>query len=230
MGTTQRHRKAGRRASVFVRAGLAFGLILGVGAAVTDASWTDTELATTSFKSSWFQTESSADGSAGSFADHGSSALTMSLNSAALLTMAPAVPVTTQLVVRESLPPTGAAPIAGTLKVAAVSGVSGALVPVLQWAVYADTNATQCSSGQTSPSGTGSWLVGNSTTGWITGLANTSSVTSSAVALAAATGGASPAVGAPVYLCLVSQIQSGAASSYQNTSASATWTIVAISN
>ncbi|MEO7015326.1 MAG: SipW-dependent-type signal peptide-containing protein [Leifsonia sp.] len=47
-----------------LRAVLAGGLVLGVGAAVTLASWTDNEFATGSFASSVFNTQSSVNGSA----------------------------------------------------------------------------------------------------------------------------------------------------------------------
>lgn len=66
------HRAGSKRVRALrLRAVLAGGLVLGVGTAVTLASWTDNEFATGSFTSSVFDTQSSVNGSA--YADNNTS-------------------------------------------------------------------------------------------------------------------------------------------------------------
>ena len=77
--------KKRRRVSGRVRALLAGGLVLGVGATVTLAAWNDSEFATASFQAGTFNLQGSTDGTA--FADHASApgaALGFSVNASAL--------------------------------------------------------------------------------------------------------------------------------------------------
>jgi predicted ribosomally synthesized peptide with SipW-like signal peptide len=78
-------RKRTARVSGRVRALLAGGLVLGVGATVTLAAWSDSEFATASFQAGTFNLQGSTDGTA--FADHASApgaALGFSVNATAL--------------------------------------------------------------------------------------------------------------------------------------------------
>lgn len=67
--TPDRHRR-GRK----VRAVLAGGLVLGVGAAITLAAWTDSEFATGTFTAGSFNLEGSTTGAADSYVDHDTAA------------------------------------------------------------------------------------------------------------------------------------------------------------
>lgn len=191
------------------RAVLAGAVVLGVGATVTLASWTDNEYASGSFAASVFSTESST--VAGVWSSNRSApgaSLAFSASG-----MSPTVSFYAWLNIRTS----AASNVAGTVRLTAATP-SGTLADVLQYrAVRTATSSSSCDA---------SAFTGSPT--YIAGGASSY--------LAVTTVPASPvvsAISAPsgeLRFCFEVQVQSGAANSYQGTSATVTWLFSAISN
>jgi hypothetical protein len=197
------------RRSTLLRGLFAFGLVLGVGAAVTDAQWTDVEYGTGTFVAGSFALQSSTDGT--TFTDHPSgSAATLSFTATA---MYPGLTVAAPFAVRAA---TGS--VGGTVALSSPATAGNAtFLANLNYKVFVDT-----SSGCTTtsvPSAAGAWIAGNATT-YLSGL--TTATPNVSRTLPAATAGAP---GAPVFYCLIVQLGSTAPSSVQAATASATWTV-----
>lgn len=225
-----RHRKAARhqamparprafearhRASVVprrpgrIRAVLAGALVLGVGATVTLASWTDHEYATGSFTASTFDTESST------VADVWAS--NSSAPGATLAFNATGMSPTDSKYAWVNVRTTAGSNVNGILELAG-SDTSGTLVTVLQYrAVRTATTSTTCDA--TAFSGSPTWIAGGSSSyiavNTVPGSPVQSTITSPSGELR---------------FCFDVRIESGAANSYQGTTGSVTWHFSATSS
>lgn len=211
-----RHKAASRRrTSTKVRAVLAGALVLGVGATVTLASWTDTEFATGSFTTSRFDTQSSIDNSA--WADN-----TVSTGAAITFAgtgMSPDTHRYGYVLIRGK-----ALSVAGTLTFAAPTVTNGGtdtspfLGAALQYKAVAIT-AAGCSA-TTFSTGTPTYIVG--TAGAYAAL---TAAGPTGVALPAATASA----GAPAGYCFDVYLPAGADTLLQGKSVTVTWNVTATS-
>lgn len=208
---------AARRPRSFtkVRAVLAGALVLGVGATMTLASWTDTEFATGSFATSRFDTQSSIDNSA--WADNTSApGATITFAGTG---MSPDTHRYGYVLIRGK-----ANSVAGTLTFAAPTVTNGGtdvtpfLGAALQYRAVAITSAG-CSS-TTFSTGTPTYIVGTSST-----YASLSAAGSTGVALPAATASA----GAPAGYCFDVYLPAGADTLLQGKSVTVTWNVTATS-
>lgn len=189
-----------------IRAILAGGLVLGVGAAITLAAWNDSEFATGTFTSGSFNLQGSTDGT--TFTDHASSGAAASATfSTGFNSLSPGDTVAAPFVLRLDSTTTNNASV-----IAASATTTGAATANLTYKIVVVANVAGCT-----PAAAGTSTVVPATTGMnaVTG--------ATAFALAKGTGGAA---GAPVVLCL--QVTAGP-SLTQNTTATATWGFTATS-
>lgn len=198
-----------------VRALLAGALVLGVGATMTLASWTDQEFATGSFSASRFDTQSSIDNSA--WADNTSApGATISFSGSG---MSPDTHRYGYVLIR-----TKANSVGGTLTFAAPAVTNGVtdttpfLGAALQYRAVAITGAA-CSA--SSFTGSPTWIVGGTSS-----YASLATAGSTGVALAAAT---ATLPGAASGYCFDVYLPSGADTALQGKSATVTWTVTATS-
>ena len=199
-GDTKRRRRVPGR----VRALLAGGLVLGVGATVTLAAWNDSEFATASFQAGTFNLQGSTDGT--TFADHASapgSSLGFSVNAS---TLSPGdvvyAPYAVRLAANTTSPATVTVTAPGTT--GTVTGLSYSLI---------QPTAFGCSSATT-----GTTLVPAATAvGSVPG----------SVTFQLAPGTPTTAAGAAVNLCFV--VTAGAGLT-QSQTGSATWQFQAVSH
>ena len=211
-----RHSAAGRsRTSTKVRAVLAGALVLGVGATMTLASWTDTEFAAGAFATSKFDTQSSIDGA--SWSDN-TSAPGASITFAGT-GMSPDTHRYGYVLVR-----TKPNSVAGTLTFVAPTVTNGGtdtspfLGAALQYKAVAIT-AAGCSA-TTFSTGTPTYIVGTSGA-----YASLSAAGPTGVSLPAATASA----GSPVGYCFDVYLPSGADPLLQGKSVTVTWNVTATS-
>lgn len=205
-----RHQAASRaRAFTRVRAVLAGALVLGVGSAVTLASWTDTEFASGSFTASRFDTESSADG-----ATFASNVNPPTATFTAATGMSPLVSKYTTLDVR-----TTATSILGSVLLTATTK-SGTLGDVLEYRVIrASTTSTACVAAAFSDVGS-VYVAGTSAGAYVVG--GTMPVTPPSQSIAAA--------GGLVRYCFEVRIKAATANTYQGASGTLTWTFTSTSS
>lgn len=202
-----------RRGHTRLRAVLAGGLVLGVGAIMTLAAWTDTEYTTGSFGTSTFDTVSSVDTS--TFADHATVGTASSLVFSASA-MSPGVLFYAPLDIKT----TAGTNVAGTVVLTAVSS-TGALAPALEYRMVRTTTATTCAAGAFA---SGTYIVGASTPTYAL-------VTTAAPSGGSAISSAIVAAGASaIRYCTEIRVAPGSASSYQNKTSDVTWTFTATSN
>jgi len=199
-----------------VRALLAGGLVLGLGAAVTSAAWNDSEFATATITTSSFNTESSVGGTA--YADNATTpGTTVTLPVGAF---SPGVTGYLPVLIR-----TKAQSIAGTvvLNGAVFTGTDAALLSTAFVYRVVRTTAT-CDA--TAFTGSPTFVVGTSTASAAPALTvgQNGGVTN---VLAA---GAPAAPGAVTGFCFEVTLPSAAATTLQGKTASATWQFLATSN
>ncbi|WP_181408853.1 SipW-dependent-type signal peptide-containing protein [Schumannella soli] len=194
--------------SVRVRAAIAGGLALGLGAGFTLASWNDAEFAKATFSASRFGTQSSLNG--GAYADNA----TAPGATVALSGMVPNSPVYTMVRIR-----TNAQSVVGTATLggAVMSGTGGTLLG--QWTQYrvvrVDPAAT-CDA--TAFAGTPNWVVGAADTAPLITTGQNSGVTN---VLAAAT---SAAPGTATAFCFQTYLALSAPTTTQSLTGTAVWT------
>ncbi|TPW76817.1 SipW-dependent-type signal peptide-containing protein [Schumannella sp. 10F1B-5-1] len=199
-----------RRVSVRVRAAIAGGLALGLGAGFTLAAWNDAEMARGTFTASYFGTQSSVNG--GAFADSATApGVTVALSATGFV---PGVPSYTNVRIRTiAQSVTGTASLGG----ATMSGTGGATLGA--WTQYRvvrlDTAAT-CDA--TAFAGTPNWVVGSASTAPTLTTGQNSGVVNPLAAAAGATPGTATAFCFQVYLA------ENAPTTTQTLSGSATWT------
>jgi len=209
--------RGGRLPFLRVRALLAGGLVLGVGAAVTAASWNDSEYATATLTTSTFNTESNV-GGVGYLDNAASPGTTVTLPVGAF---SPGTTGYLPVLIR-----TKATSIAGTvvLNGAVFTGTDATLLRDVF--VYRVVRTTATCDASAFTTGTPVFVVGTSTAsaaplltvGQNGGVSNT---------LAAA---ALAAPGAPTGFCFEVTLPSTAANTLQGKTASATWQFLATSN
>lgn len=196
----------GRRSRT-IRAVLAGGLVLGIGVSVTTAAWTDTEVATGSFAASVFGTQSSVNGGI-TWADN---TLTPAVLAFAAGGFSPTVTKYAALNLRtvpNSLP--------GTISLgAAVITADTGLVGGLQLRVVAYSGTGPCAAEAFSAGA--AYVVGSSAT--------PAALTAAAVSSPALTA----AQGTPTTLCFQVSMPTGASSTFQGRSLTATWTVTSTS-
>lgn len=189
-----------------LRAILAGGLVLGVGAAVTLAAWTDQEAASGSFNASVFNTESSVD------------RVTWAHNTnppVATLTAGSGMSPTVSTFSPFNIRTTAATTVDGSVSLTAIAR-SGTLTDVLEYRVARlATVTTVCNAANIAA---GTFIVGGAAT-WV----------AASAALPAPVAVAIGAAGSELRYCFDVRIASGAANSYQGTSGTLTWTFTATS-
>jgi predicted ribosomally synthesized peptide with SipW-like signal peptide len=120
------------RASIRVRAALAGGLVFGLGAGLTVASWTDAEFTRSTFTASAFGVQTSLNGAAFT---------TSSTISASASGLYPSATLTSGRQYVSLRVQTTAASVAGTVRLSATAA-TGALAPVLQYRIVLATTCT----------------------------------------------------------------------------------------
>jgi predicted ribosomally synthesized peptide with SipW-like signal peptide len=196
------------------RAILAGGLVLGVGAAVTYASWTDSEYATGSFSASSFNTESTVDGTI--WADNAGApgaALTL-----AATELSPSVVKAAPFGIRAK-----AGSVAGNL-VLQTPTTTGALGSALEYRVYTMSDANHVAGCTTdlAPIAAAGWIVGSAGS-WSTVPTPPPSNSTTVVA------GSASAAGTPTWFCFQVRIPAGADNALQGASGNASWQFTAAS-
>lgn len=202
-------RRAGT-ASRRLRAVLAGGLVLGVGAAVTLAAWNDSEYATGSFSASVFNTESSIDRDTWA---HNTNPPVATFT--AVSGMSPTVSAYSSFNIRT----TSATNVAGTVSLTnlARTTTAGSLTEVLEYRIARLATATTACNATTIAAGT--WVAGGA-----------SSYVAATAAVPAPVSSALAAGGGEVRFCIDVRIAAGAANSYQGATGTLTWTFTATSN
>ena len=198
-----------RRGFARTRAVLAGAVVLGVGASITLASWTDDEYASGSFAASTFNTESST--VAGVWASNTSSpGAALAFNASG---MSPSVSYYAWINIRTS----AASTVGGTVQLAS-SATSGGLVPVLEYrAVRTAATSTTCD--PTAFGGSPTYVAGGSASYLaVTAVPGTPVVSNIS----------SPS--GELRFCFETRVQAGATNSYQGTSATVTWLFAATSS
>ncbi|WP_449278285.1 SipW-dependent-type signal peptide-containing protein [Leucobacter sp. GX24907] len=188
-----------------VRALLAGGLVLGVGTAVTLASWTDQEVASGDFRASTFGIVGSTDGT--SFAEHPTTpaALAFSMSPNAL---SPGSTVYARFVVRT----TNTTDVAGTVQLGGASVTGTGLGTHLRYGVRTIPATSACNA---TTYGAGTLVVA----------ANSPLTAGAASGQSLAVAGASP-----VGYCFAVTLPAGTPNDAQGKVATATWTFTATSN
>ena len=196
-----------------VRAVLASGLVLGVGATVTLASWSDNEFATGNFTSSVFATESSVNGTP--YADNAvSPGPTVSLAGP----FAPGVSHYFPVLIR-----TKTNSVAGTVVLGGATVAGADALTLGATLVYRVVSTTGACAGAAF-SGSPTFVVGAAATTRALTAGQEGGVTNT---LVAATG---VAPGAATGFCFEVTLPASAANSLQGKTATATWQFVATSN
>lgn len=195
--------QAGPHASIRVRAALAAGVVFGITAGLTVASWTDAEfLAPATFTASRFDVQTSLQGAAFTNASTVSATVTGLYPSATLTSGNAYVSLRAQ---------TTTPSIAGTVRLSAAANAGAGLTPVLRYRIVSIPAAGTCSA--TSFTGSPSYVVG--------GAAAYQSV--SAALAATATSAVSANSGSSVQYCIEFSIPTGSAqATYAGTSATLT--------
>lgn len=193
-----------------LRALLAGGLVLGVGATLTLAAWNDNEYATGSFEASVFSIEGSTDGS--TFAEHPTSG-TAAVLSFAATAMSPGVSHYALFDIRT----TAATTVAGTVALNS-SDASGTLSAALEYRTVLIGAGATCDA--TAFGGTPTWIAGGASAYLDAGTMPGSTPTT----LIAAAGGQT------LRYCFDVRVTTDAANSYQGATADLTWGFAATSN
>lgn len=188
-----------------LRALLAGGLVLGVGTAITLASWTDQEFAKGDFKASTFGIVGSTDGT--NFAEHPSTPAALSF-SVSPNAMSPDTTVYARFVVKT----TATTDIGGAVQLGGASVTGTGLGTYLRYGVRTIPAGSACNA-TTYASGT--QVVGPNSP-LTAGAASTQSL---------AAGGASP-----IGYCFAVTLPGGTPNDAQGRTATATWTFTATSN
>jgi len=196
-----------------VRALLAAGVVLGLGAAATSASWTDVEYATGSFTSSVFATESSVNGSAYA-ANSTAPGATVTVSGP----FSPGVSAYIPVLVR-----TTAASVGGTV-VLGGAVLGGADAATLGTALVYRVVRTTAACGATAFTGSPAFVVGTASASRPLTSPQEAGVTSTV----AAAGPTTP--GTPTGFCFEVTLPAGAANSLQGKTATATWPFQATSS
>jgi predicted ribosomally synthesized peptide with SipW-like signal peptide len=189
-----------------IKAILAGGLVLGVGAAITLATWNDSEFATGTFTAGSFNVQGSADGT--TFADHVSSGTAAALTfSTGFNNMSPGDVVAAPFVLRLDGTTTNNASVIATSAAASGTGAANFTYGIVQVASTAACTSIATGTATLVPAGTAMTAVTGAT----------------AFALAKGTAGAP---GASVFLCLQVKASAGLV---QASSAVGTWGFTATS-
>ena len=189
-----------------IRAILAGGLVLGVGAAITLAAWNDSEFATGTFTSGSFNLQGSTDGT--TFTDHASTgAAAAATFSTGFNSLSPGDTVAAPFVLRLDSTTTSNASV-----IASSAVTAGTATTNLTYKIVIVPSVAGCTPGA---AGTTTVVPATTSMNAVTG--------ATAFALSQGTGGVA---GAPVVLCL--QVTAGAGLT-QNTTATATWGFTATS-
>lgn len=189
-----------------VRALLAGALVLGVGATLTLAAWTDTEVARGAFTASTFKIVGSPDGT--TFTDH------LAANPATLVFSAPTTAMSPGTVVysRYVIKTTADTNVTGTLSLSGAAVTGSGLGTYLRYGVRVISAASACDA---TSYGAGTSIVAD-------GSALTAAASASQVLATAGT--------APVAYCFALSLPAGTATAAQGLNATATWTFTATSD
>jgi predicted ribosomally synthesized peptide with SipW-like signal peptide len=201
---------------VVARTVLAFGILFGVGATVTDAAWTDPEFAKGTFTAGTFNIESATDQALAAYGNHNTSgsAAVFTFDTASLplsTAMYPGAVVASPWAIRAAA---GSIRGTATLAAATLTSTSNSFATDLQYRVFWSMTNPNCTASSTSAS---NYLVGSATT-W-----GSMTATPTTTALTLAAGASSTTPGAPVYLCFQFTLPTTAANGDQGLSASFTW-------
>jgi predicted ribosomally synthesized peptide with SipW-like signal peptide len=210
----------GPRTSLRVRVALAAGLVLGISAGLTVASWSDAEVVTTDFTLSRFGIESKV-ASEGAYAEHATAgaAAAMTMTSA---TIYPASTATTfegavygQLLVRTTINSVAGTAVVG---IPASSGDAGMIAALRQRVVRTTGTCNAAAFGGANP-----FVVGTATTTRALTVGQEVGVTNSLGA------GTASLPGTAIGFCVELSLPTGAATTLQGKAATVTWGVTASS-
>lgn len=207
----RRSTPAVRRRWLRVRALLAGGLVLGVGAAVTLASWTDTEVGTGGFTASVFGIQGQGIGEGG-YAEHPTAP------GAPMTFTQPAAGLSPEALTYGwlNIRTTPSTTVAGTVALTAVGNSGGTLPPQLQYRAVTTPIGTTCNAGAF---GAGAvYIAGNAST-----KLEVTAVRTPAVQTPIAAGGAA------IRVCFEVQMKADAPSTVQGATGTVSWTFTAAS-
>jgi predicted ribosomally synthesized peptide with SipW-like signal peptide len=194
------------RASIKVRAALAGGLVFGLAAGLTVASWTDAEFVGATFTASTFNLQTSVQGAA--YTSTGGSTGTVTATAAGIY---PGSAGTRYVSLKVK---TAAVSLAGTVSLSAAANAGSGLTPVLRSRIVTIPAATACTSAVFTAGAT--YVAGTNTTYQMVSAA----LPASAAIAVLANGGSE------VHYCIELSIATATVqATYQGTSATATWTV-----
>jgi predicted ribosomally synthesized peptide with SipW-like signal peptide len=204
-----------RTASRRVRALLAGGLVLGVGAAITLAAWNDSEFATGTFTAGSFNMEGSIDGTA--FAENPVGDPAALSFSTGFDNLSPSTTVAAPFVLRLDAATTTAATVTVAAATSAQNGLIADATANLTYTVLTVTNVAACTSSATAADSGAASVVSS------TAFNPVGAITSTTINLAKSADAGATA-GANVYLCMLVTTDADLA---QDSSAVATWEFAA---
>jgi predicted ribosomally synthesized peptide with SipW-like signal peptide len=197
----------GPRASIKVRAALAGGLVFGLAAGLTVASWTDAERVGATFTASTFNLQTSVQGAA--YVSTGGTTGTVTASAAGIY---PGSSGTRYVSLKVK---TAAVSVGGTVSLSAAANGGGGLTPVLRSRIVTIPGATSCASGVFTAGAT--YVAGSNVSYQMV-----SAPLAPSVPIAVAANGG----GAEVHYCIELSIATATPQvTYQGTTATATWTV-----
>jgi predicted ribosomally synthesized peptide with SipW-like signal peptide len=195
------------RASIKVRAALAGGLVFGLAAGLTVASWTDAERVGSTFTASSFNLQTSVQGAA--YTSTGGTTGTVAATADGIY---PGSAGTRYVSLKVK---TAAVSLAGTVSLSAAANGGGGLTPVLRSRIVTITAATTCASGVFTAGA--AYIAGTNTTYQMVSAALPATAPISIPA-----NGGSP----EVHYCIELSIATATVqATYQGQAATATWTV-----
>jgi predicted ribosomally synthesized peptide with SipW-like signal peptide len=199
-----------------LRALLAGGLVLGIGAAVTLAAWTDQEYASSgTFTASIFGTESSVDRVTWTSHDTSGNAATLTFNATA---MSPGALVYASINIRT----TATTNVGGTVSLVSETNDAETLLDVLEYRAVRTASVTATCDATAFTTGSPTYIVGDGTPTYVSITTVPGSPVASTITVP---GGATP----ELRFCFEVQLPSGTANSYQGTTGTVTWLFSATS-
>lgn len=195
------------RASIKVRAALAGGLVFGLAAGLTVASWTDAERVGATFTASTFNLQTNVQNAG--WTSTGGTTGTVTATAAGIY---PGSSGTRYVSLRVN---TAAVSLAGTVRLSAAANAGGGLTPVLRSRIVTITAATTC--------GAGVFTAGAN---YIAGTNTTYQMVSAALPATAPISIAANGGGPEVQYCIELSIATATVqATYQSQAATATWTV-----
>jgi predicted ribosomally synthesized peptide with SipW-like signal peptide len=199
-----------RRRFTRTRALLAGGLVLGLGATMTLAAWTDSEYGSGTFTASRFDIQSRTP-SAPTFTDHPTAASAVAIFSG-VTGMSPSTSHYSYLDITTTADTT----VGGTVVPSGAPALSGTLTTVLEYRAFATTTGTTCGAAAFGAAAANTYMAGSAST-WVPVSTVPTAPTAAGVTALAANGGN------VVRYCFDVRIAPSAALSFGSTTGTVTW-------